>query len=191
MRAMAWTKLGNISPLHSGVTVVAGDIAVMTGWPGAEAAGYPDDAYELATGTVSLFDLSLLSPTVFTNGNCVRLIASPDGKGTGNVDDATVAEVLGTAVPLEPGWSFDVAHGAMVLSCADCATPAEGAKAEDSNQPSIPKTAPPEASRRGKTMVVLPCDNGVYLVSEPTKVEAKHRTFDFLLQINIWRAESD
>ena len=188
---MTWTKLGNISPLYNGVTVVAGDIAVMAGWPGAEAAGYPDDEHELDAGSVSVFDLNLLCPTVFTDGRCVRLLASPDGKGTENVDDATIAAALDASVSMEPSWSFEVEHGAMVLTCADCATPAEGANAEDPKQPSIPKTVPAEPVRRGKTMVVIPCVNGVYEVSRPTKLEAKHRTFDVLLQITIRLAESD
>lgn len=38
---MAWKKLGDIHPLYNHVTLVAGDIDVMAGWPGAEAAGYP------------------------------------------------------------------------------------------------------------------------------------------------------
>ena len=42
----------------------------MTGWPGAEAADYPDDEYELDAGTVMVFDLNLVKPTVFMNDEC-------------------------------------------------------------------------------------------------------------------------
>lgn len=91
---MAWTKIGDIRPLYSHVAVVAGDIAVMGAWPGAEAAGYPEDEYELDAGTVMIFDLNLVGPTVFWDVGRIQLVASLDGKGTANVDEATLASAL-------------------------------------------------------------------------------------------------
>lgn len=44
---MSWTKLGDITRRYNKVTLVAGDLEVMRGWPGFEAAGFPDDEYEL------------------------------------------------------------------------------------------------------------------------------------------------
>lgn len=187
---MAWKRLGDIHPLYNHVTLVAGDINVMAGWPGAEAAGYPDDEYELDSGTVLVFDLNLVKPTVFMNDGCIRLLASLDGKGTANVDDATIATALDAPGSTKTWGSFEVEHGAMVLTCSDCATPVEGTSTGDPKQPNLPKNAPGEPTRLGNTMLVIPCENGRYDVSQVAKVEAKHGSFDFLLQLTIRKTAS-
>lgn len=185
---MAWTKLGDIRPLYNHVAVVAGDLAVMAGWPGAEAAGYPEDEYELDAGTVMVFDLNLVGPTVFLDQGRIQLVASLDGKGTANVDEATLASALDAPGSTQVWGSFDVAHGAMVLTCADCATPVEGTSTADPKRAAIPKEVPAEPVRVGKTMIVIPCANGRYDVSQVAKVEAKHGGFDFVLKLTITKA---
>lgn len=186
---MTWKKLGDIQPLYNHVTIVAGDIQVMGDWPGAEKAGYPDDEYDLASGTVMVFDLSLLRATVFTDGASFRLLASPDGKGTENVDEATLASAVEAPGSAQVWGSFEVEHGALVLTSADCATPHEGATTDAPPElPRIPRAIPSEPTRLGQTMIVSPCENGRYEVSTVAKVNAKHRTFDTLALITIRRA---
>jgi hypothetical protein len=184
---MSWTKVGDIQPLYNHTTVVAGDLEVMTGWPGAEAAGYPDEEYELPAGNVMLFDLNLSRPTVFTDGTRIRLLASPAGKGTANVDDVVLAAALEGQGADSVWGTFEVEHGAMVLSCSDCATPRQGAGADDPNQPGIPTTVPREPILIGRTLMVIPCTNGRYQVSDVGKVSAAHGSFDYLLQVTIRR----
>lgn len=184
---MSWIKIGDIQPLYNHTTLVAGDLEVMTGWPGAEAAGYPDEEYELPAGNVMVFDLNLSRPTIFTDGTRITLLASPAGKGTANVDDAVLAAAL-DAQGVDTVWgTFEVEHGAMVLSCSDCATPRQGAAAGDPRQPGIPTTLPREPTLIGGTLMVIPCPNGRYQVSDVAKVSAAHGAFAHLLHVSISR----
>lgn len=78
----------------------------------------------------------------------------------------------------------------MVLTCADCATPVEGTSTADPKRATIPKDVPAEPVRLGKTMIVIPCANGRYDVSQVAKVEAKHGSFEFLLKLTITKAQA-
>ena len=194
---MSWKRIGDIRPRYNASTLVAGDARVMTGWPGAEEAGYPDDEYDLDAGSVMIFDLDLMTPVVFHAKDCVRLLASFDGLGSKNVNDATLARALA-----EPGndavWgTFEVTSGAMVLTNSDCATPASDAPIselsksgyEEGTTPHIPDKLPSKPVLIGKTMMVIPCANGRYEVTKVGKVDAPVGDFEQMLQLTIRRSD--
>lgn len=176
---MTWTKLGDITRRYNKVTLVAGDLEVMRAWPGFEAAGFPDDEYELPGGEVMIFDLDLLQPIVFHADNAIRFLASFDDSGSKNVDDATLNAMIELPGSDEVWGAFEVESGAIALLCADWAG-------------SEVALAPADRPTLGKGFAIIPCANGRYEVSQaaaldvpkggPTLVRGK------LLQLTIRRA---
>jgi hypothetical protein len=173
---MVWTKLGDIERRYNHVTLVAGDLEVVRAWPGNEAAGFPDDEYDLPSGSVAIFDLDLLKPIVFCAPNAVRLLASPDDLGSTNVDDATLAAAVEEPGRDQVAGTFEVEHGAMVVLCADWA--GHEVQLAASTEPTL-----------GKGFAVIPCANGRYQVSTASSVKATHGGFDRMVQVTISRAE--
>jgi hypothetical protein len=173
---MPWQKIGDILPVHNSSTLIAGDAKVVACWPSAEAAGYPDDEYQLDSGNVIIFDLNLLQPVVFEQGGTLRLIASFGGQGSKNIDEATLASVLGHPASDQTCGTFEVTSGALVVANWDLAAPV------------VPVELPKGPTLVGKNMVLLPCPNGTYEVSAVTQVEAPAVTRKKLLQLAIRRA---
>lgn len=195
---MAWKHMGDIKPRFDSSTLVVGDSAVMSGWPGAEAADYPDDEYALDAGEVMIFDLNLLQPTVFCGTDAVRFVSRFGGVGSRDVDEKAMDEAVNTE-PSDPEskWGeFEVSSGAMVITNSDCATPLEGTPLseissegfDEGETPFIPSELPTTPTLLGNTMLVVPCSNGRYVVSQASKVPVQDGDFDAMLQLTIRRA---
>jgi hypothetical protein len=175
---MTWNKLGDISRRYSKVTLVAGDLDVIRAWPGFEAAGFPDDEYKLASGSVMIFDLNLLKPTIFCGDNTVRLLASFDDLGSKNIDDATFAAALAQPGSPDVWGTFEVETGAFVLLCADW--PARELAIATATAPTL-----------GSGFAVIPCVNGTYEVSAARSVKVSYGDFDRMVQVTIRRSSED
>lgn len=141
-------KLGDIRARFNHLTLVVGDAQVVPGWAGMEAHGFPDDEVELDGGSVFVFDLNLLRTVVFRSDDGLRLVASFDGLGSTNVDEATLLAAAAEDGNPEERGTFDVTSGAMILSCADCVSP----------------------GANGVSTMVIPCENGQYVVSGSTRI---------------------
>lgn len=172
---MTWTRLGDITRRFNKVTLVAGDLEVMRAWPGYEAAGFPDDEYELSDGEVMIFDLDLLQPVVFHADGAVRLIASLDDMGSKNLDEATLRTAVDQPGSDEVWGAFEVESGALALVCADW--PASELALAPAAQPTL-----------GKGFAVIPCPNGRYEVSGVAALKIPNGKFDKLLTLTIRRA---
>lgn len=172
---MPWTQLGDIKPRYSHVTLVAGDWNVVRAWPGAEAAGFPDDEYALEHGVVTVFDLELLRPIVFAGQDAARLLASPDGRGSLDKDATTLAAAVEQPASDVVQGTFEVTSGAMAVLCADWAGSDVG----------LAQCGEPTLTTG---VAIIPCANGRYVVTERTRVKAAMGDFDYLLQVTIHRA---
>lgn len=171
---MSWIKLGDIARRYNKVTLVAGDLEVIRAWPGFEAAGFPDDEYELPDGEVLIFDLNLLQPIVFHADNAVRLLASFDDMGSARLDDATLRAALDQPGSDKIWGSFEVESGAFALICADW--PAAELDLKQVTKPTL-----------GTGFAVIPCTNGRYKVSQPASVKVANGNFDKMIQASIRR----
>ncbi len=172
---MTWTQLGDIKRRYTKVTLVAGDLEVMRAWPGYEAAGFPDDEYELPAGEVMIFDLNLLQPIVFHADGAVRLLASFDDMGSKNVDEATLHSAVELPGSDEVWGAFEVESGALALVCADW--PASELALASTDRPMV-----------GHGFAVIPCPNGRYEVSQAASVEVAGAKLGRLITLTIRRA---
>lgn len=170
---MPWRRIDDLRPVYSASTLVAGDANVVATWPGAEAAGYPDDEYACEAGVVAIFDLNLLQPVVFEQDGVIRLLASFGGLGSKGLDDATLLAALEQPGSDEVWTTFDVTSGALAIVNADVASP---------DVPTVPLAAP---ALIGEHLIVFPCANGSYHVTAPAKVAAPEARSGHLIQLTI------
>ena len=147
----------------------------MRAWPGFEAAGYPDDEYELPDGEVMIFDLNLLQPIVFHADGVVRLLASFDDMGSKNHDDATLNKAVDLPGSDEVWGAFEVTSGAFALVSADWAA----------SELALAPAVQPMLENR---FAVIPCPNGRYEVSQAAAVKIKNGKFDKMITLTIRHA---
>jgi hypothetical protein len=121
---------------------------------------------------VMIFDLDLLQPVVFHTDGAIRLLASFDDMGSGNLDEATLRAAVELPGSRDIWGAFEVESGALALVSADW--PASELALTRAREPTL-----------GKGFAVIPCPNGRYEVSQPTPVSVPNGKFDKMLSLTI------
>ncbi len=181
---MGWDYVADILPRYDAGALVIGSRETVAGWPGNEAVGFEDEDIELDTGTVFVFDLNLLQPAVFVDGEVIKLIASFTGVGSRGVDPAAMAEALAQPVDEEDELgTFEVTDGQLVLMNADQALAGDDPEKLELPPPATAPSAP------HRSIVTVPCTNGTWRISEPVTIPARFGTFDTAIALIIRRVE--